>query len=41
MYLDQLDNAERNKQLEIIDQLRALGVGDDISIPQVLYEVIF
>ena len=32
--LDQLDSIERNKQMEIIDSLRCLGVGKDVSLPQ-------
>ena len=35
MTMDDLDNSERTKQLEMIDQLRELGVGEDISLPQV------
>ncbi|MCJ1393301.1 hypothetical protein MMC18_006173 [Xylographa bjoerkii] len=34
--LDQLDSVERNKQMEIIDSLRCLGVGKDISLPQLV-----
>ena len=33
--LDQLESLERTKQMEIIDSLRSLGVGNDISLPQV------
>lgn len=33
--IDQLGNAERLKQLSMIDKLREHGVGKDISLPQV------
>ncbi|MCJ1259264.1 hypothetical protein MMC24_007100 [Lignoscripta atroalba] len=36
MTMDDLDNSERTKQLEMIDQLRELGVGEDISLPQLV-----
>lgn len=32
---DEFFNYNRVQQLEIIDKLRELGVGDDISLPQV------
>ena len=35
LHIDSFDSGERNEQLEIIDKLRELGVGDDISLPQV------
>ncbi|MCJ1250724.1 hypothetical protein MMC30_007952 [Trapelia coarctata] len=34
--IDQLGNAERLKQLSIIDKLREHGVGEDISLPQLV-----
>ena len=33
--MDQLDSPERLEQLEKIDRLRELGVGEEISLPQV------
>lgn len=34
--LDRFVSLESSRQLEIIDALRELGVGHDISLPQVL-----
>ncbi len=33
--VDEMDSSERVEQLEKIDQLRELGVGKDINLPQV------
>jgi len=33
--VDHMDSPERVKQLEKIDQLRELGVGEEINLPQV------
>ena len=33
--MNDMDNSDRVRILEIIDQFRALGINEDISLPQV------
>ena len=37
----EIDNDDRIRVLSVIDQLRTLGLSDDVSLPQVLLDVIW